>query len=145
MKRHSAGVLLSSLLVSAAAIGADLPKVEVSKSATCGCFGRWADHMRQQGFSASTRDVADVAAERRWLRMPESESWCHAAVVSGYAIEGHVPASDVKRLLTERPKALGLAVPDMPNASPGMESSGAVPYPVHLVQTDGAMRTFANY
>src|SRR5512137_93231 len=145
MKRHSAGVLLSSQLVSATAIGADLPKLEVYKSATCGCFGRWANHMRQQGFSVSTHDVADVAAERRRPGMPESESGCHTAVVSGYVIEGHVPASDVNRLLTERPKALGLAIPDMPSASPGMESSGGVPYQVHLVQTDGAMRTFANY
>jgi hypothetical protein len=145
MKRHSAGVLLSSLLLSAAAMAADLPKVEVYKSATCGCCSRWADHMRQQGFAVTTNDVADVAAERRRLGMPDTESGCHTAVVGGYVIEGHVPASDVKRLLIERPKALGLAVPDMPKGSPGMESADPVPYQVRLVQTDGTFRTFANH
>ena len=101
--------------------------------------------MRQQGFSVTTHDVADVAAERRRLGMPDSESGCNTAVVGGYVIEGQVPASDVKRLLSERPYVVGLAVPDMPKGSPGMESPNSVPYQVHLVQTDRTVHVFANH
>jgi hypothetical protein len=77
--------------------------------------------------------------------MPDGVAGCHTAVVGGYVIEGHVPASDIKRLLTEKPRALGLAVPNMPNGSPGMESPHPVPYEVLLVKVDGAVRTFATH
>lgn len=145
MTRNRTLLLLGTLMLSATAIAADLPTVEIYKSATCGCCSRWVDHMRQQGFSVNAHDVADVSAERKRLGMPDRVAGCHTAVVGGYVIEGHVPASDIKRLLTEKPKALGLAVPDMPKGSPGMESPSAVPYTVLLVQTNGAVRAFANH
>lgn len=145
MKPQLSIVLFAGLLLGTVANAADLPKVDVYKSATCGCCGRWAEHMKQQGFEVTTHDVADVTLERTRLGMPGGVASCHTAVVGGYVIEGHVPAADVKRLLKEKPRARGLAVPNMPNGSPGMESPHPVPYEVLLVQTNGSVRTFANH
>lgn len=145
MKPNRAIGLLAGLMLGGVSAAADLPKVDVYKSATCGCCGKWADHMRQQGFEVTTHNVANVAADRKRLGMPDGVSSCHTAVVGGYLIEGHVPAADVKRLLAEKPKAVGLAVPNMPNGSPGMESPHPVPYDVLLVQSNGSVRTFASH
>jgi hypothetical protein len=145
MKPNRAIGLLAGLMLGGVAAAADLPKVEVYKSPTCGCCGKWADHMRQQGFEVTTHNVADMAAARKRLGMPGGVASCHTAVVGGYLIEGHVPAADVKRLLAEKPKAVGLAVPNMPNGSPGMESPRPVPYDVLLVQSNGSVRTFASH
>ncbi len=77
--------------------------------------------------------------------MPEALASCHTGVIEGYVLEGHVPARELKRLLAERPRALGLAVPDMPRGSPGMESNVSDPYDVFLVQKDGKYMTYARY
>ncbi len=77
--------------------------------------------------------------------MPDRVGSCHTAKVGGYAIEGHVPAADVRRLLKEKPKAIGLAAPGMPQGSPGMETATPVPYDTLLVQADGSARIFASH
>jgi hypothetical protein len=104
--------------------------------------------MRSGGFSVTTHDSGNTAARAR-LGLPQKLGSCHTALVGGYVVEGHVPASDVKRLLKERPKALGLAVPGMPVGSPGMdgpEYGGRKDrYDVLLVQADGSTRTFSRY
>ena len=145
MKHGRTIVLLAGLVSSMAAGAVDLPKVDVYKSANCGCCNRWADHLRQQGFAVTMHVVADVAAERKRLGMPEAVASCHTAKIGNYVVEGHVPASDIKRMLAEKTKALGLAVPDMREGSPGMEGPHPVPYEVLLVQTNGALRPFANH
>ena len=133
-------------VISGGALAADAaPTVEVYKSATCGCCARWVEHMRLHGFEVRAYDVADVAAERRRLGMPDGLAGCHTAVVNGYVIEGHVPAADVRRLLSEQPKALGLAVPNMPGGSPGMENARAEPYEVLLVHRNRSVSTFAQH
>ena len=138
--------LVSMALMVGSAFAADpAPQVDVYKSATCGCCARWADHMRASGFDVRTHDVPDVAAERHRLGMVDALAGCHTAVVNGYVIEGHVPAADVKRLLAERPKAVGLAVPNMPGGSPGMENVAAVPYEVLLLNANGSVRSFARH
>lgn len=86
------------------------PKVQVWKTPTCGCCEDWVKHMRDNGFEVTTHDVQDTGAVRRNAGMADYGS-CHTAVVDGYAIEGHVPASDVRRLLLEKPDAAGLAAP----------------------------------
>lgn len=91
------------------------------------------------------QDVADPGAYRARFGIPRALAACHTAVIAGYAIEGHVPARDIKRLLAERPKARGLAVPGMPAGSPGMEGSRPVPYEVLLVLPDGSYRVYARY
>ena len=120
--------------------------VEVYKSPTCGCCGDWIKHLRSNGFEVRVHDVADSSAYRRRYGVPEAFASCHTAVIGGYAIEGHVPAREIKRLLAERPKAHGLAVPGMPIGSPGMEQDGRRdPYDVLLFQRDGRHATYARY
>lgn len=122
-----------------------LPAVDVYKSALCGCCGAWVEHLRKAGFKVNEHNVDDVPKARRTLGMPERFGSCHTARVGNYVIEGHVPAADVKRLLAQKPKAVGLAVPSMPPGSPGMESPHPVPYETLLVQTDGSSRVFARH
>ena len=102
--------------------------VTVYLSPACDCCHRWQRHMRANGFRLETIVLADVTPMKRKLGVPEALYSCHTATVGGYAIEGHVPASDVKRLLRERPSATGLAVPGMVPGSPGMEGRTAEPY-----------------
>jgi len=137
--------LVLVLLSTATAFAQIAPKVEVFKSASCGCCGAWVEHMRQNGFQVIAHDVGDVPAERRKLGMPDRLGSCHSAKVGGYVIEGHVPAADIRRLLKEKPKALGLAVPSMPPGSPGMEGPRAIPYDTLLVARDGTTRVFASH
>jgi hypothetical protein len=124
------------------------PQFEVWKDPSCRCCKDWIAHMRSSGFSVKTYESGNVEARAR-LGLPQKLGSCHTALVSGYVVEGHVPASDVKRLLKERPKALGLAVPGMPVGSPGMdgpEYGGRKDrYDVLLVQADGSTRTFSRY
>ena len=91
------------------------------------------------------QDVKDPEATRARFGISHALGSCHTAVSEGYAIEGHVPAREIKRLLAERPKARGLAVPGMPAGSPGMESSRGVPYDVMLVLPDGSPTVYARY
>ena len=95
--------------------------VMVFKTASCGCCSKWVDHMKAAGFEMRVQDVEDIAAVKSRLGVATEISSCHTSQVDGYVIEGHVPASAVRRLLKERPKVTGLAVPGMPMGSPGME------------------------
>jgi len=117
--------------------------VEVYKSPTCGCCSKWVDHLKDHGFTVNEHDVGNKEARARAGISPSLGS-CHTALVGGYAIEGHVPARDIKRLLRERPKAVGLAVPDMPHGSPGMEGARIDPYDVLLVKQRGDQRPEAS-
>lgn len=145
LKTTLRSLLLASLIGVGAASAQSAVRVEVFKSPYCDCCGKWVEHMRQAGFAVSTHEVNDVPAARKQLGMPERYSSCHTARVGGYVVEGHVPAGDVKRLLAEKPKAVGLAVPSMPPGSPGMESARPVPYQTLLVRTDGTAQVFAQH
>ena len=90
-------------------------------------------------------EVEDTRSYRRRHRIPEALGSCHTAVVAGYAVEGHVPAREIKRLLAERPKAVGIAVPGMPAGAPGMESDRPQPYDVLLVKPDGTTTVYQSY
>jgi hypothetical protein len=96
-------------------------EVMVYKTATCGCCSKWVDHMKAAGFAMKVQDVEDIAAVKEKFGVHQQVASCHTSQVGGYVIEGHVPASSVQRLLKERPKVVGLAVPGMPAGSPGME------------------------
>ncbi len=121
------------------------PVVDVYKSESCGCCGKWVDHLRANGFSVRAHDVPDPAVYRARFGVPDALGSCHTARISGYAIEGHVPAREVKRLLAERPAALGLAVPGMPLGSPGMEAPRREPYEVLLIDRLGRTTVYARY
>lgn len=122
-----------------------LPLVVVHKSPSCGCCGLWVDHMRQAGFQVEVRDEDNVNPVKERVGVPYGKGSCHTAEVAGYFIEGHVPATDVKRLLAEKPDAKGLVLPGMPMGSPGMEmpDGHAEPYTVELVRRDGTTAAFA--
>ena len=149
MKRRialGALVALSLPTVALAAPAAQRPQVDVFKSPYCGCCGAWIEHMKAAGFSVKATDVDDTSAVRGRLGMPDRFGSCHTALVEGYVLEGHVPAVEVKRLLAQRPKALGLAVPGMPSGSPGMEvGTRQDPYDVFLIDRSGGARVFAHY
>ncbi len=144
MKLNRYALLLISLLGASAAM-AQATVVDVFKSPYCGCCGKWVEHLRQSGFEVKAHDVEDVPSVRQKLGMPDRLGSCHTAKIGGYVVEGHVPAADIQRLLKEKPKALGIAVPSMPPGSPGMESSKPIPYQTLLVQTDGSTRVFAQH
>ena len=103
------------------------------------------DHLRANGFRVKPVAVEDTSIERKRRGIPDELGGCHTGVVNGYALEGHVPAREIKRLLAERPAAAGLAVPGMPQGSPGMESPTPQPYNVLLVDKKGRHSIYARY
>ena len=119
--------------------------VDVYKSPYCGCCGKWVDHLKAAGFEVRTHEVNDVPGARKSLGMPDRLGSCHTAKVAGYVVEGHVPAADIQRLIKEKPKALGLAVPSMPPGSPGMETAHPVPYETLLVSQNGSTSVYAKH
>ncbi len=116
------------------------PKVTVYKSPSCGCCGKWVDHLRVNGFSVTVHDVQNLEPVKQRYGVPRNLASCHTATVEGYVVEGHVPAGDIKRLLAEKPKVKGLAVPGMPVGSPGMEQ-GNDKEPYDVVSFDESGRT----
>ena len=120
------------------------PPVEVYKRATCGCCTAWIAHLQSAGFVVRSTNVDDPGEMRRRHGIADRYASCHTALVGGYAVEGHVPAHDVERLLAERPQALGLAVPGMPSGAPGMDADRA-PFDVLLVDRTGSARVYAHY
>ena len=135
-----------SALAQRAASGA-APMVQVYKSPTCGCCANWVKHLQQHGFRTQVTDMENVADIKAQRGVPARAQSCHTAVVDGYVIEGHVPATDVQRLLKERPAVLGLAVPGMPIGSPGMEVPNMKPQPYDVLAFDkqGQLRVFASH
>ena len=97
------------------------PTITVYRSPSCGCCGKWIDHLREHGFQVDEQVTEDMDTIKQQYGIPEEMASCHTAIANGYAIEGHVPAADVQRLLTEQPAVAGIAVPGMPMGSPGMD------------------------
>ena len=123
------------------------PAISIYKTPTCGCCAKWVDHLKNAGFRTTVTDMPQASLDNVKAKhnVPAKMHSCHTAVVDGYVIEGHVPASEVKRLLKERTKVTGLAVPGMPLGSPGMEVPGmkAHPYDVLSFDTQGKSTVFA--
>jgi hypothetical protein len=124
---------------------AGFPEVQVYKSRTCGCCNEWIKHLREHGFTVKATDVKDVDSVKRQNGIPAAMASCHTAFVGGYVVEGHVPAGDIIRLLMERPKVSGLAVPKMPVGSPGMEGPNPVPYDVMSFDASGKVTVFSHH
>jgi hypothetical protein len=145
LTRKALSFLAAIPLVLVSPMQAAGPEVKVYKTRTCGCCGKWVDHLKANGFQATVTDVPSTAEYRQKYGVPEKLQSCHTAVVAGYTIEGHVPAADIQKLLKQRPKAKGLAVPGMPLGSPGMESTRREAYSVLLFQADGGASVFTRY
>lgn len=145
-RRSLLGSLATLALVQSLPVQAASPKVHVYKNPSCGCCGEWVEHLRSAGFAVEVTETDDTFAVRMRLGMPERFASCHTGVVEGYAIEGHVPAAEIRRLLAAKPEAVGLAVPGMPVGSPGMEyGDNKDPYKVLLVDRKGRESVFASY
>jgi len=142
-------IALAGLAVSLAFSGAPIAaaqqaEVQVYKSPTCGCCEKWVDHLRAEGFVVETHDVPDVSPIKQENGISAELSSCHTAFVGGYVVEGHVPASDIRRLLAEKPAITGLSVPGMPVGTPGMEGPDAKPYEVMSFGAQG-VRVFSKH
>jgi hypothetical protein len=127
--------------------GSSPTPITVYKSSTCGCCTKWVDHLRANGFAPVVHDEEEMDALKDKLKVPDGVRSCHTAQIDGYLIEGHVPASDIRRLLAERPKTAGLAVPDMPPLTPGMAPPGVEPKDFEVVSflPDGSTKVFARH
>lgn len=120
----------------------------VSKSPTCGCCQKWADHMKEAGFNIVMRELEQkrLTALKDRLGVPYQLRSCHTAEIGGYVIEGHVPPIDVQALLSFLPYVIGVAVPGMPVGSPGMEVGDEVePYASFAFSASGDIRPFSHH
>jgi hypothetical protein len=147
MSRRYSIALIASLVLFARSSRAQSsrPLISVFKTPTCSCCGNWVEHLKANGFAVKVQEVDSTAAYPKRYRVPQGMESCHTAIVSGYAIEGHVPATDIKRLLKERPKLLGLAVPGMPLGSPGMEGARNDAYSVLGFDGRGHTSVYSRY
>lgn len=136
------------LAVPSLSFAQDAKHIEVWKDPSCGCCKDWVAHVERNGFKVTVYETGNNA-KRAQLGMPRALGSCHTALVQGYVLEGHVPASDLLRLLKDKPQALGLAVPGMPVGSPGMDGpiygGRRDPFDVLLVQKDGSSKVFKHY
>lgn len=131
------------MLATAVASAGQLPEVVMHKDPNCGCCGKWAEHLQAAGFRVKTVNEADMQRVKQQLGVPGKLGSCHTARVGGYLIEGHVPASTIKRLLREKPPVAGLAAPGMPLGSPGMEVPGQKEaYDVMAFERGGKARVY---
>ena len=115
--------------------------ITVYKSSSCECCAKWVDYLRTNGFSPTVHDEEDMTGVKDEMGVPTGVRSCHTAQADKYLIEGHVPAQDIRRLLTDRPKIAGLAVPGMPSTTPGMAAPGAPEGPYEVVAFTSAGET----
>jgi hypothetical protein len=120
-------------------------RITVYKDPSCGCCKNWIEHLLKHGYRVDAKDTPAMADVKRALGVPEALTSCHTAVVNGYLIEGHVPAADIARLLKQKPKIAGLAVPGMPMGAPGMEGPTSQHYQVLSFDKSGKTKVFATY
>lgn len=142
-------LLLAAALLPLAAHAQYKTEIHVYKTPTCGCCNDWIKYLKGNGYTVKSTNVTDTSPIRTRFGLPPRYGSCHTAVVGGYVVEGHVPVREIRRLLTEKPTAVGIAVPEMPIGSPGMD--GPVyqgqkdPYDVLLVLPDGSSKVYASY
>ena len=118
----------------------------VYKHPSCGCCGKWVEHVEKHGFTVKTVATEEMMALKKRLGVPDALASCHTTKVGNYVVEGHVPAADIKRLLAQKPKARGIAVAGMPMGAPGMEHGDhRQPYSTMLIGTDGKTSIFAKH
>lgn len=147
-RRLIAALIAGTVLGSTTVLAESRPLVEVWKGPKCVCCRDWIKHLEANGFAVKAYDTGNTSI-RKQLGIPKALGSCHTARVAGYAIEGHVPAREISRLLKEKPGATGLAVPHMPLGSPGMDGPAyrnkRDPYDVLLVTQDGKTAVYQSY
>lgn len=143
-RRSALAIFAAGLIAPAHVASALTPTIIVHKDPNCGCCTGWVQHLKDAGFAVSVRETAQLQAIRKRLGVPTDLAACHTAEVAEYVIEGHVPASAIRRLLEKRPTAVGLAVPGMPVGSPGMEGGTPQKYDVVVFGASGR-QTFMQF
>ena len=151
LSRRQLLILASGYIVAAplAALADGIfPDIHVVKNPQCGCCNAWIEILKDKGFNVTTEDRSGSFLTEFKIQsgVPNYMMSCHTAIIDGYFIEGHVDASDIKRLITDRPDALGLAVPAMPYGSPGMgPEDEREAYDVYIINADGTAAVFQHY
>ena len=148
MRRMTQALAITLALLPAAQAVAEATPIDVRKTNGCGCCLSWMNHLEENGFAPTGQDMFGGLLVRFKLDngVPQRMVSCHTALVDGYVIEGHVPAADIRRLLDERPDAVGLAVPGMPYGSPGMgPEEDREAYDVFLIHEDGSTVVYTSY
>ena len=141
-------IVLAAIAFASPAFAAAPDAIDVWKSPTCSCCGKWVKYLEANGFTVTSHNTNASALDRikHQAGVGELLASCHTAKIDGYVIEGHVPADDIKRLVAERPDALGLTVPGMPAGSPGMEQGDETePFDVLLIKKDGTAEIFTRH
>ena len=142
-------LLLAAGIVLSAGSAFAATTVEILSTSGCGCCIGWERHLQENGYSTDLKNLpmADLWQRKLQAGLRDGLTSCHTGLVGGYVVEGHVPAREVTRLLSERPDAIGLVVPDMPYGSPGMGEAGpdAEPFDVLLLLKDGTTSVYASY
>ena len=145
-RRTMIGIALAAAPAAACSRPAKATEINVYKSPYCGCCGAWIDNLRANGLKAVVHEMEDVTPIAAKAGVPDDARSCHTAIADGYFVEGHVPASDIRKLLRERPKARGIAVPGMPVGAPGMEQGDRKDaYATLIVDRGGATRVFTQH
>ena len=147
LRREFLGSLLLGPLLLSRGLYAANNDMQVFKDPTCGCCDGWIAHLKANGFTVAAKEV-DAESLRKIKRehgIPTGLQSCHTAIIESYVIEGHVPADEIKRLMRERPRAVGLAVPGMPAGSPGMDFGHKEKYAVFLFKQDGSAESYREY
>lgn len=121
------------------------PTITVYKDPSCGCCKNWIQYLVKHGYKVDAKDTPDMQGVKQTLGIPSELAACHTAVVNGYLIEGHVSAEDIDRLLAQKPKIAGIAVPGMPGSSPGMDGPRTKPYQVLSFDKTGKTAVFATH
>ena len=145
-RRTMIGIALAAIPAAACSRPAKLAEINVYKSPSCGCCGAWVSNLEASGLKLIAHDMDDVTPIATKAGVPAKLRSCHTAIVDGYFVEGHVPPTDIRKLLRERPKARGIAVPGMPIGSPGMEQDDLrQPYETLLVDRQARVTVFARH
>lgn len=142
------GALVSTALFASPAFAQSAPSIHIIKDPNCGCCTDWARILYSNGFDVTLEhmDNSVLARFKKLKGIPRNMTSCHTAEIEGYMIEGHVPVTDILRLLELRPDAVGLTVPDMPYGAPGMgDESDRDEYSVYLIHKDGSTEVFSHY
>lgn len=143
-RRGILGAMLMLLATTSRPGWAQASRIVAYKDPSCGCCSGWVRHLEKAGFVVKVTETADLGAVRKGLGVPADLSSCHTAEIDGYVLEGHIPATAVRRLLEERPNGIGLAVPGMPAGSPGMGGDVPQKYEVILFGATGR-QTFMRF
>jgi len=141
-------LVLVIMSLSSAPVLAEPAGMDVRKTAGCGCCVAWIGQMKQSGYAVRSQNMAfgDLTRFKKTHGIGEKQASCHTARIAGYTIEGHVPIREIRRLLKEKPDAIGLAVPGMPVGSPGMEDGTTRDaFNVLLIRKNGMTEVYARY